>query len=30
MFDFVDQVKDGPWFTQKEYVRDAEGRRQDD
>ena len=27
MRDLVDLNKDGPWFTQKEYIKDAEGRR---
>ena len=27
MIDLVEEVKDGPWFTQKEYVRDSEGRK---
>jgi DNA mismatch repair protein MSH6 len=30
MYNLVDEVKDGPWFTQPEYMRDGEGRRPDD
>ena len=30
MYNLVDEVKDGPWFTQSEYIRDAESRRPDD
>lgn len=30
MYQLVDEVKDGPWFTQPEYIRDSEGRRPED
>lgn len=30
MHSLVEEVKDGPWFTQPEYIRDGDGRRPDD
>ena len=27
---FVEEVKDGPWFTHREYIKDSEGRRPTD
>jgi DNA mismatch repair protein MSH6 len=30
MYSLVDEVKDGPWFTQPEYILDKQGRRPDE
>lgn len=30
MYALVDEVKDGPWFTHSDFLRDAEQRRPDD
>jgi DNA mismatch repair protein MSH6 len=30
MYEFVDEVKDGPWFTHADYIRDGQGRRPED
>jgi hypothetical protein len=27
---YIDETKEGPYFTHKEHVKDAEGRRPDD
>ena len=27
---FIEEVKDGPWFTQSKFIRDAEGRTPED